>query len=480
MAASVAVVALAVGAVVASTSATTRALFSDTVSGADSRVGTATVELGDGGGEVQLGYTDLRPGRRQTVDLTISYHGTVPADVTLEIAPSGDSALCVQRKGRWQSRPGGAVTVRIGSAEPVSYCELLNGLALPLASAVPPGSERHVDVAVMLSKEAYGNMRGLVEKDVATVRARGGFTDHAVGTISISTAGRDKHKEGDPRGDGKRAGDAAAPKSDPDSAAVPGSTPGNPTSGTSSTPPPATLPVECERAGMRLDSFEDVIVLGPDQHIWKASNQRGQGAGPFLIVGADGDNEIIGSEGADCIVGGGARDTLAGGAGADVLIGGAEVDLLDGGPGNDWLLGGSGVDDLRGGGGIDRFDGGPDGAACDAGRDAAGVSRCQAAASSTSAGGGTDEEATSPTTTSPPPTTSAPPTASPPTTPTAAPASAGSTPSTAPTTAQAGPPSDGTAYASAPRGGGEDPSAASTEACTPPASPIGFEGGAST
>jgi hypothetical protein len=44
-------------------------------------------------------------------------------------------------------------------------------------------------------------MRGLAERDVATVRASGGFTDHAVCTISITTAGRDKGKNSDrPRG----------------------------------------------------------------------------------------------------------------------------------------------------------------------------------------------------------------------------------------------------------------------------------------
>ncbi|MGH3974867.1 MAG: hypothetical protein ACRDS9_16295 [Pseudonocardiaceae bacterium] len=456
MAVSVAVVALTVGVVVAGTSATTRALFSDTVSGADSRVGTATVELGDGAGTIELGYTELRPGRAQVVDLTISYQGTVPADVTLEIAPSGESALCVQRKGRWKSRPGGAVTVKIGSANPVSYCDLLNGRSLLLASAVPPGSERHIDVAVMLSKDANSNMRGLAERDVATVRARGGFTDHAVGTISITTVGHEKDKDGDRRD--KLTGDDMARKADTTSSAVPESLPDHPTSGALSALPPVTLPAECEQAGMRFDSFEDVIVLDQGRHPWNALEQRGKGAGPFLIVGTDGDDEIVGSAGADCIVGGGGRDRLAGDAGDDVLIGDAEADLLDGGLGNDLLLGGSDIDDLRGGGGIDQFDGGSDGASCDAGHDAAGAIRCQAAdppLSSTSPSSGKDGEAPSPTTTSPPSTTSAPPTTSPPTPTTAAPASAGAAAPPSPT-AQAGPPSDGTVYASVPAGVGED------------------------
>lgn len=459
MAASVAVVALTVGAVVAGTSATTRALFSDTVSGADSRVGTATVELGDGGGMVELGYTELRPGRRQVVDLTISYQGTVPADVTLEIAPSGSSALCVQRKGRWQSRWGGAVTVAIGSAAPVSYCELLNGRALPLASAMPPGSERHIDVAVMLSKDADDDLRGLAQRDVATVRARGGFTDHAIGTISITIAGRDKDRDGDRHEEDKRTGDDAARKPDTKGAAAPESSPGSLTSGAPS-PPLVTLPAECEQAGMRLDGFEDVIVLDRGRHTWNALEQRGKGAGPFLVMGSEGDDEIVGSERADCIVGGGGQDRAAGGAGDDVLIGGAGIDLLDGGSGNDWLLGGSGVDDLRGGGGVDRFDGGPDGASCDADHDTAGAIRCQVPSppASSTADGGQERsagEAPGPTTTSPPTTT------------TAAPGGASSAPPTTPT-AQAEPPSDGTGKPSALGGDGEDPSAAPTMISEPP------------
>jgi hypothetical protein len=70
------------------------------------------------------------------------------------------------------------------------------------------------------------------------------------------------------------------------------------------------LPAQCERAGMRLDRFEDIIVLGPDQHTWNPVEQRGQGAGPFLVVGTDGDDEIVGSTGDDCIVGGGGRTSF--------------------------------------------------------------------------------------------------------------------------------------------------------------------------
>lgn len=469
MAVSVAVAALTVGAVVVGTSATTGALFSDTVSGGDSRVGTATVELGDGDGTVELGYTDLRPGRRQIVDLTISYQGTVPADVTLEIAPSGESALCAQRKGRWQSRPGGAVTVKIGSAPAASYCELLNGRPLVLASAMSPGSERHIDVAVMLSKDAKDNMRGLAENDVATVRARGGFTDHAVGTISITTAGRDKDRDRDRRADDIRVKDDADRKLDVTSTVAPGDSPDNPTPGESSMPPTVTLPAECEQAGMRLGTFEDVIVLDPGQHTWNALEQRGKGAGPFLILGSDGDDDIVGSDSADCIVGGDGPGRLAGGAGDDVLIGGIDADQLDGGPGNDWLLGGPGVDDLRGGGGIDRFDGGPDGASCDAGRDATAATRCQA---STPPGSSPVEPTPSPTTASPPAPENPPTTTSPSPTTAVAPASASSAPSATPI-AQAEPLRDGAAEPSAPGGAREDPSADMTEDSAPPNTPTG-------
>jgi hypothetical protein len=341
-----------------------------------------------------------------------------------------------------------------------------------------PGSERNVKVAVMLSKDAKGNMRGLAENDVATISARGGFTDHAAGTISITTAGRDKDMGGERRGDDMRIKDDADRKLDMTSTAAPGDSPDNPTPGTPSMPSPVTLPAECEQAGMRLDTFEDVIVLDPGQRTWSALEQRGKGAGPFLIVGSDGDDDIVGSESADCIVGADGHGRLAGGAGDDVLIGGAEADLLDGGPGNDWLLGGPGVDDLRGGGGIDRFDGGPDGASCDAGRDATGATRCQAPTtpgSSTSDSGGSDrsvEPSTSPTTASPPAPESSPTTTSPSATTAVAPASARSEPSATPI-AQAEPFSYGAAAPSAPSGAREGPSADVAEDSVPPNCPTG-------
>lgn len=363
MAAALAAAGVTVGGVVAGTSATTYAQFSASAKGAGAQAAAATVELGHGGGSVALGYRDLKPGARRVVHLTIAYQGNVPADVSLRISPFDSSALCLQHDGRWQPRPGGAVTVAVGTAEPVSYCELLNGQALPLASAVPPGSQHTVEVAVLLSAGAEQGLRGVVEEDVATVRASGGFTDDAVGTISIAiAAGGDQSTHGS----GNLAlqvNGATAPEPSPLSPPLP--------SGSLPVRPPVVLPAECEQAGMRLDGFADVIVLSPDQPVWKALEL---GAGPFLVVGTDGDDEIVGSAGADCIIGGGGRDELSGGAGNDVLVGGEGDDLFDPGLGNDWLFGGPGIDDLREGGGIDRFD---DGVFCHTNQDTAGLVRCQ-------------------------------------------------------------------------------------------------------
>jgi hypothetical protein len=241
MAASVAVGALTVGGVVAGTSATTRALSSDTMIGADSRVGTATVELGRGGGSVALGYKDLKPGDRRVVDLTI------------------------QGLERQHARPR-----RTGCGH-------------------GPG-ERWLHRPRRLHHQHHDGRSRQGQEQRPAPR-----TTRRLGTTQPRSLTR------------------TAPRS-----------PNSLTSEASSTAP-VMLPAECEQAGMRLDGFEDVLVLGPDQHTWKSLDERGQGAGPFLVMDADGDDEIVGSKHADCIVGGGGRDRLAGGAGDDVLISGTEV-----------------------------------------------------------------------------------------------------------------------------------------------------------
>ena len=119
----------------------------------------------------------------------VQYVGTVPADLSLSFAPGPSATLCTQAgDGWWQARPGAAITLGIGKSAPVAYCSLLDGASLPIATDAAPGSTTTVPVRVTLAADAAPEALGLVERDIATVHADGGFTDAAAGQIMLATA----------------------------------------------------------------------------------------------------------------------------------------------------------------------------------------------------------------------------------------------------------------------------------------------------
>ncbi|WP_218595662.1 calcium-binding protein [Pseudonocardia oceani] len=340
----------------------TLASYSSTFSSSPSTIGAARVTLG-GGDDAgpELGYTDLRPGVSQTVELVVAYDGTVAAGIGLSLAPAAGSPFCEQRAGKWVTKPGMAVTLRFGDAPAESYCSLYDGRVVPLGTAQPNAAQPvRVPVTLTLAEGAAAASAGLDHTDVATVHAEGGFTDRADGHLRIATAAAADLPPG------TAPGPVSVPLAPPGQAAPP-LNPADPAgfvreaaAGTG-----VALPAECVAAGMVATDFVEVIALDPAKRTWDATASRGRDAGPFVILGTSRADTIVGSTGDDCIVGGAGDDSLTGGDGADVLVGGAGVDLLIGGAGADTLLGGPGKDDLRGGDGQDVFDGGPGGAICD-------------------------------------------------------------------------------------------------------------------
>lgn len=341
-------------------SGNTLASFSDTAS-TPSTFGSATVKLGDDVGP-ELGYEKLRPGVAQTVQLTITYDGTVAAGVGLSFAPDGESAFCEQNGGAWVARPGRAVTLSVGTGPEESYCSLLGGAVLPLGTVQEAGS-LEVPVTVTLAEGAGPDSVDLTDSDIATVHADGGFTDRVAGHITMSTAPADEIP--------------AEPVGTPEVVVAALSVPGAEASVALDVADPAAtarlapaeagiaLPVECLDAGIAPKDITEVIALDAALPAWDAITRRGRGAGPFLVLGTAVADTITGSTKGDCIVGGGGADTIAGGDGYDVIVGGAGADDLNGEAGDDRLLGDAGLDNLRGSTGRDLLDGGADAATCD-------------------------------------------------------------------------------------------------------------------
>jgi hypothetical protein len=349
------------GTLVAATG-TTFASYSSTMTSSPSVIGSAAVELGHGGAGPELGFSGLGPGHPQTVNLSVQYVGSIPADLTLSVAPGPGPVLCEKVGAGWQARPGAAVTLAVGSADPVAYCSLYSGAPLTLARAAAPGSTTVVPVTLALSADASPAALGLAQHDLAVIHADGGFTDRADGRLDLTTA---EPPAGSPdsgiaapilaAGPGAPATTVGADTVDP-AAAARTAAPGT----------PVAIPAECAAAGMSAADFAEIVTVDPARHAWSVPQERGAGSGPFLILGTAGDDTIVGSSGADCIVGGGGDDTISGGDGNDVIVGGSGADTLSGGAGDDHLYGGGGLDDLRGGDGADVLDSGPGGATCDA------------------------------------------------------------------------------------------------------------------
>ncbi|MHA6792588.1 hypothetical protein ACVGVM_03570 [Pseudonocardia bannensis] len=349
--------------IVTGVSGGTLASFSDTVTSSPTTIGAATVVLGRGGDGPDLRYKDLSPGRPQTVELTVGYEGSIPADLSLSLRPGKDSDLCERGKRGWKPRDGAAATLTVGSAEAVNYCSLYDGRKIELTEQAPPGSTIRARITLALSADAGTSAFGRSERAVVTVHADGGFTDRAEGGIRVDTElGRDSDGPRD-RSVGQ-ALTAAAPEGTPGAVVTDPVDPGA-AARSASGYAAIELPSECAAAGMAAGDFTEVVPLDPTHPQWNAGDERGLGAGPFLILGTAGDDTIVGSEFGDCIVGGAGNDTVTGGPGNDVVIGGPGVDVLLGDGDGDLLHGGPGHDDLRGGDGADLLDGGPSRATCD-------------------------------------------------------------------------------------------------------------------
>ena len=349
---------LAAGGIVASlavtTTAATYALYSDFEAVQGNRAAAATVALGSAGPDaLDLDYDPLVVDEPSRGTLTVSYGGTVPADVTLSLVPGAASAFCERDAGGWRGRPGLTVVVTVGGADPVDYCSLLDGPPVDLATAVQPGSAPFTtDIDLTLTGNTTGE-DGIVAADALVIEARGGFTDRAEGTLTAPVEDVPAEVE-----EQRRLALMETTAASPELAAA-----------LVADPPvldPAVVPEEC--AGTAWTPAQ-VVLLGPGDTEWDAVTARGADSGPLLIVGTDQAETITGSAAGDCIVGGAGDDRITGGDGDDVLLGGDGADILDGGPGDDRILGGAGPDTLHGGPGTETFDGGPDGAVCDGGPD---------------------------------------------------------------------------------------------------------------
>ncbi|WP_219414366.1 hypothetical protein [Pseudonocardia nigra] len=353
----------------------TAAALSDTDPATPSVVGAAEVVLGRDGAAPELVYDGLETGRPQTVELTVEYLGTVPADLTLAVGPAGRSALCRQQDGQWRPQPNREVTVTVDAGPPLAFCDLYNGHELSLARVEPATSPRFaVTVARVGATPAEVPF---AEDAVVEIVATGGFADRAEGRMSVRASPR----TGPPGADVPVLPAAPAPPGPPSGRAVTAPEAQVLPSPTAVVPPvpevdevPVDVPAACRDAGMVAADFVDVIVLDPADPVWDARAEPG----PFLVLGTDGDDTVAGSAEGDCVVGGAGADRLSGGAGNDVVVGEAGTDVLTGGDGDDLLDGGADLDDLTGGDGPDRFDGGPAEATCDAGPQEQAV-RCAAA-----------------------------------------------------------------------------------------------------
>ncbi|SNR64679.1 hypothetical protein SAMN06265360_11330 [Haloechinothrix alba] len=297
--------ALAAGAAAAlllGASLATSAAFTDATTAPDGEVTTATVVFGgDRGESLALEYTGLVPGEPRTGTLTVEYDGTIPAELELRFRSDEASVFCT---AGGEPKPGGGLLVTI-DGDTGEYCSRLRGDPVPLGEVTPDGGELTTEITVELAEDSGTNYSGLSVRDRFVVGASNGFTDRISGTIDIGTAGIDES-------------------------------------------PPATPP-ECAAEGMTFTP-DRIVELTPGQREWDAVEEFGHGAGPFLVVGTDGEDRITGSNKGDCLVGGGGADEITGGNGSDVLVGGA------------------GHDQLYGGNGPDHLDGGPGGATCDGGR----------------------------------------------------------------------------------------------------------------
>lgn len=354
---------VAVSGTVIAFSGTTFSSYSDDESSTPSSAGAAVVALGRDGPTPDLGYADLRPGVPQTVDLTVSYDGSVPAAVGLSFAPQGASVLCGRSGGSWSARPGRAATVTVGTGPAHSYCSLLGGEVLPLGPAAPGGADLVVPVTITLAEGAAPDSAGLQDVDAVVVHADGGFTDRVAGRITMSTAAADSLPP-PPVGTPAFVEAALVLPGDAPALVLDGTDPAA-TARTASAGGGIALPTECLDAGIRPEDIAEVIALDPVSPSWDATARRGEGAGPFLVLGTAVADTVTGSSQGDCVVGGGGADVIGAGDGDDVVVGGAGDDRLGGDAGSDRLRGGAGRDDLRGGAGRDLMDGGPDGATCD-------------------------------------------------------------------------------------------------------------------
>lgn len=365
----------------AATTGSTYAAFSDFVEVNGNTAGAATVVVGGPESAVpQLQYLGLLPDDPITDELPVTYSGTIPADLYLDVDEDGATPFCAQGSdGLWTPLDGGALEINAGGPDWVDYCSLLDDdRVLELGDDVAPDTHHDFAVQMRLRPDTDTRYSQLADIDALTVMARqsGGtqsFTDHVVGTIEISIG-------------------QIFPQT----------------------------PQEClDEFGV--DYFDDsnTIVLTPGDDRYLTPKQPDHGHG-YLVFGLGGNDKIIGSNQADCLVGGDGHDKLWGGNQDDVLIGGAGNDLLAGdltdffhhqddddawnedgdkkdekknlnggqgqphhtgggngkdklygGDGNDGLYGGNGQDELYGGNGHDWLLGGhgPDDLSGDAGGD---------------------------------------------------------------------------------------------------------------
>lgn len=345
----------------------TAASFTDAEHATPARAGAASVVLGRDSGGPELGFDGLTPGRPAVVPLTIDYRGSVDAQLSLSLAPDGESAFCEHVEGRWRSRPGVPVTLATEQGGSVNYCALYDGRRLPLGGATP-GQVSTVPITLTLSADAAAAAGGLAELAAATVHADGGFTDSATGVLTATTASPEALLDVRP---GLRPTVSVALRvgaAQPGAVGVVNLDVTDPAASAKASAAGQTVPLpqECEQAGIEASAITEVIALDPVEPKWDAQAARGLGAGPFLVLGTAGPDEITTSDGGDCVVAGGGDDEVTGGEVDDVVLGGPGADKLTGGTGDDHLLGGTGLDELTGGVGGDVLAGGGGDATCDA------------------------------------------------------------------------------------------------------------------
>ena len=324
---------LVVAVALAGTAFGTWSAFTDTDPAPSGRTGAATVVLGGRSAPPTLTFTGLRAGTGTTLPLTIDYRGSVPATISLTF-PSTTATSCVKSGSTYSDGAlVGSLTVGLGSRTGESWCGLLDAKPRVVLATLAPSTTTTVPVTVTPGAVLLASR---TEQAVLRVSSAGGFTDQIAGTIRITTSALL----------GGKALVARAPS--PTVVTVPAGA--------------ITPPAECTAAGMT--AFSEVITLSGTNRSFVASRDRPGSAGPFLVVGGDGDDTVVGSSGADCVTGGAGADTVDGAGGDDVIVGGDGDDRLTGGDGADRLSGGAGADTLTGGPGPDVLDGGPDVGTC--------------------------------------------------------------------------------------------------------------------